>query len=139
MKLFVSVEEMEAVPKVRRPKSIHTTDQIVAQAARLGWTVGVTAEDLVGQQCGAVIGLHPQDEKWLSGEHMTGVWFETVADASAHSPPASPASRCLASPSGDFRKWTAQFYSEPRAKTRRSASDRESRGDRLLHAVLRSL
>ena len=84
MKLFASVEEMEAIPKLRRPKDIHTTDQIVAQAARLGWTVGITAEDLVGQQCGAVIGLHPQDEKWLSGEHMTGVWFETVADASAH-------------------------------------------------------
>jgi len=31
-----------------------------------------------------VIGLHPQDEKWLSGKHMTGVWFETVEDASAH-------------------------------------------------------
>lgn len=62
MKLFASVEEMEAVPRVRRPNSIHTTDQIVAQAARLGWTVGIIAEDLVGQQCGAVIGLHPQDE-----------------------------------------------------------------------------
>jgi uncharacterized protein (DUF169 family) len=84
MKLFASVEEMEAVPRIRRPGDIHTTDQIVAQAARLGWTVGITADDLVGQQCGAVIGLHPQDEGWLSGKHMTGVWFETDEDASAH-------------------------------------------------------
>jgi uncharacterized protein (DUF169 family) len=37
MKLFATVEEMEQIPKLRRPKSIHTTDQIVAQAARLGW------------------------------------------------------------------------------------------------------
>ncbi|HEX2173281.1 MAG TPA: DUF169 domain-containing protein, partial [Dehalococcoidia bacterium] len=66
MKLFETVEEMEAIPKIRRPKAIHTTDQIVAQAARLGWTVGITNADLVGPQCGAVIGLHPQDEQWLS-------------------------------------------------------------------------
>jgi uncharacterized protein (DUF169 family) len=84
MKLFETVEEMEAIPRIRRPTEIHTADQIVAQAARLNWTVGITADDLVGQQCGAVIGLQPQDEAWLSGAHMTGVWFETVDDASAH-------------------------------------------------------
>jgi uncharacterized protein (DUF169 family) len=84
MKLFESIEEMEAIPRIRRPDDVHTTDQIVAQSARLGWTVGITAEDLVAQQCGAVIGLHPQDETWLSGQHMTSVWFETIQDASAH-------------------------------------------------------
>ena len=84
MKLFETVEEMEAIPRIRRPKDIHTTDQIVAQAARLGWTVGITADDLVGAQCGAVIGLHPQNEEWLSGRHMAGVWYETVEDAGAH-------------------------------------------------------
>ncbi len=84
MKLFESVEEMEALPKVRRPKDIHTTDQIVAQSARLGWTVGITADDLVGQQCGAVLGLMPQDDAWLSGEQMEGVWFKTRQDSAAH-------------------------------------------------------
>lgn len=84
MKLFETVEAMEAIPKIRRPASIHTTDQIVAQAARLGWTVGITAADLVGPQCGAVIGLHPQNEEWLSGQRMAGVWFETLADSAAH-------------------------------------------------------
>lgn len=84
MKLFPTVAEMEAVPRIRRPQAIHTTDQIVAQACRLGWTVGITVNDLVGAQCGAVIGLHPQDEAWLSGERMAGVWYETLEDASAH-------------------------------------------------------
>ena len=64
MKLFETVAQMEAIPRIRRPQSIHTTDQIVAQGARLGWTVGITRADLVGDQCGAVIGLHPQDEEW---------------------------------------------------------------------------
>ena len=85
MKLFESVAEMEAIPKIRRPQeSVHTLDQIVAQAARLGWTVGITAADLVGDQCRSVVGLGGQDEKWFSGQHMTGVWFATQADASAH-------------------------------------------------------
>lgn len=84
MKLFERVEDMQAVPKIRRPGAIHTTDQIVAQAARLGFTVGITSEDLVGAQCRAVVGLGPQDEEWRSGKHLVGVWFATVADASAH-------------------------------------------------------
>ncbi len=84
MKLFTSVEEMEQIPKIRRPKAIHTTDQIVAMAARLGWTVGITAKDLVGAQCAAVIGLHPADDDWLSGKRMAGVWYGTLEDAAAH-------------------------------------------------------
>ena len=84
MKLFERVQDMQAIPKLRRPGAIHTTDQIVAQAARLGFTIGITREDLVGAQCGAVIGLHPQDGPWLSGQAMAGVWFATVEDSAAH-------------------------------------------------------
>jgi uncharacterized protein (DUF169 family) len=85
MKLFETVEEMEAIPRIRRPKdTVHTTDQIVAQACRLNFTVGITAEDLVGAQCGAVIGLWPQTDEWKSGAHMAGVWFEGEADAAEH-------------------------------------------------------
>jgi uncharacterized protein (DUF169 family) len=84
MKLFRTVAEMEAIPRIRRPKAIHTTDQVVAQACRLGWTVGITNDDLVGAQCGAVIGLHPQDEGWLSGKNMAGVWFETLEESARH-------------------------------------------------------
>ena len=84
MKLFESKADMEAIPRIRRPKEIHTTDQIVGQASRNGWTVGITAADLVGAQCSTVIGLHPRSDEWLSGERMTGVWYETKEDAAAH-------------------------------------------------------
>ncbi|MBE7637696.1 hypothetical protein GUA87_12645 [Sneathiella sp. P13V-1] len=84
MKLFETVEEMEAIPKIRRPSDIHTADQIVGQACRLGWTVGATAEDFVGSQCGAVLGLHPQDEEWQKGERYVGVWWETPEDTKKH-------------------------------------------------------
>jgi uncharacterized protein (DUF169 family) len=81
IKMFARAEDMEAIPKIRRPNAIHTTDQIVSMASRLGWTVGITASDLVGAQCRAVIGLSPQDDKWLAGENYVGVWHGTAEDA----------------------------------------------------------
>ena len=84
MKRFETVADMEAVAKLRRPSSIHTMDQIIGQACRNGWTVGVTTDDLVGDQCAAVVGLHPRDDEWLAGERYSGVWYATPEDAAAH-------------------------------------------------------
>ena len=84
MKLFERVEDMLAVPRIRRPEAIHTADQIVGQAARLGFTVGVTAADLVGPQCSVVLGLSTPDADWNSGKQFVGVWFATEADATKH-------------------------------------------------------
>ena len=85
MKLFEDRAEMEAIPRIRRPKSVHTLDQVVGQASRLGWTVGITADDLVGAQCRAVVGLgNAKDAAWRSGRHMVGVWYSTEEDAGAH-------------------------------------------------------
>jgi uncharacterized protein (DUF169 family) len=78
-------EDMEAILRIRRPKAIHTLDQIVGQTARLGFTIGVTAEDLVGAQCRAVVGLgQAKDAEWKSGQQMAGVWYATPEDARAH-------------------------------------------------------
>src|SRR6478672_862864 len=85
MKLFADRADMEAIPRIRRPQAVHTLDQVVGQASRLGWTVGITAEDLVGAQCRAVVGLgRAKDETLKSGKHMVGVWFSTPEDATAH-------------------------------------------------------
>ena len=78
MKMFEKAEQLNTIAKLRRPSQVHTTDQIVGQAARNGWTVGITHDDLVGAQCATVIGLHPRSEEWLSGQHMAGVWFENA-------------------------------------------------------------
>jgi len=85
MKLFERRADMEAIAKIRRPQNVHTLDQVVGQASRLGWTVGITAEDLVGAQCRAVVGLGAaKTDEWMSGQHMKGVWFSTLEDAGAH-------------------------------------------------------
>src|SRR5215467_1085913 len=69
MQMFERREDMEAIPRIRRPKAVHTLDQIVGQASRLGWTVGVTSEDLVGAQCRAVVGLgEAKTDEWKSGQ-----------------------------------------------------------------------
>src|SRR5437868_13713228 len=75
MKLFESRAEMEAIPRIRRPQSIHTLDQVVGQASRLGWTIGITADNLVGAQCRPGAGLgYANDEAWRSGKPMVRVW-----------------------------------------------------------------
>lgn len=85
MKMFERAEDMEAIPRIRRPEQVHTLDQLVAQSARLGWTVGVTSDNLVGAQCRAVVGLgNAKDPAWMSGQHMVGVWFEDQAGAAEH-------------------------------------------------------
>jgi uncharacterized protein (DUF169 family) len=85
MKLFERRADMEAIPRIRRPQAVHTLDQVVGQASRLGWTVGVTAEDLVGAQCRAVVGLGgAKTDEWRSGAQMAGVWFSSLEDAGAH-------------------------------------------------------
>src|ERR1051326_2464052 len=85
MKLYEKREDMEAIPRIRRPQSIHTLDQIVGQASRLGWTIGVTADNLVGAQCRAVGGLgNAKDEAWRSGKHKAGGGYATEEDAAAH-------------------------------------------------------
>ena len=86
MKRFKTVAEMEAVPRIRRPRNGEkfATDQIVGQSRWLGWTIGITMDDLMGAQCGAVVGLSPRDDDFLSGGRMNGVWYGTLEDSSAH-------------------------------------------------------
>ncbi len=128
MKLFESTDVFQSIPKLRRPQSVHTTDQIVAQATRLGWTMGITADDLVGSQCRAVIGLGGQDEEWYSGQQMAGVWFATVEDSARHQAAMTvvPKGRYKALVAAPLTKWAdfgegldqpdiALFYATPGA------------------------
>ena len=97
MQLYEKRDDMEAIPRIRRPQNVHTLDQVVGQASRLGWTVGITSDDLVGAQCRAVVGLGAaKTDDWKSGRSMTGVWFDTQADAAAH----QAAMHCV--PDGQF-------------------------------------
>ena len=86
MKRFKTVEEMEAIPRLRRPNPEEklAMDQVVGQSRWIGWTIGITMDNLMGAQCGAVVGLHPLTDEWLSGDRMNGVWYGTAEDAHEH-------------------------------------------------------
>lgn len=102
LKRYRTIAEMEQVPRIRRPdtKEKYAMDQIVGQSRWLGWTLGITMENLMGAQCGAVVGLHPPNQEFLAGKHLTGVWYGTLEDSSAHQQAMSCASygeyECLA-------------------------------------------
>ena len=84
IKGFDSVEEMEAVPKLRHPKHLFMPCQIVAQAIQCGFTIGFTAKDIINHNCAATVGLDEQDAEWREGGMFTGGWCETARDASNH-------------------------------------------------------
>ncbi len=117
MKLFGSAAEMESIPRIRRPQAVHTLDQIVAQCARLGWTVGVRGADLVGDQCRSVVGLGGQDREWYSGRKMVGVWYATPEDAGRHQAAMNvvPAGRYEALVVAPLIKWGAREDGRPHA------------------------
>ncbi len=84
IKRFKTREEMEAIPRIRRPPGKLVFDQAVAQARQIGRTMGITAEDLIGANCAAPLGLRPRDAEWLTGARMKGVWYDTLEDSAAH-------------------------------------------------------
>jgi len=80
MKLFERVEDMEATRgSGGRRRSTRPTRSSAWPRARLDR--GITADDLAGAQCRAVVGLGTQDEAWKSGQEFVGVWHATAEDA----------------------------------------------------------
>ncbi|MFT5580551.1 MAG: hypothetical protein ACI9WS_003318 [Paraglaciecola psychrophila] len=86
MKRYKTLAEMESIPKLKRPDPAQklNTDQIVGQCRWVGYTIGVTMDNLTGAQCGAVVGLHARDEAFLSGNQFNGVWYSTLQDSAKH-------------------------------------------------------
>ncbi|MEP0201675.1 MAG: DUF169 domain-containing protein [Halioglobus sp.] len=86
MKRFHKAAELEQIHRLRRPPAGEkfATDQIVGQSRWLGYTLGITMDNLVGSQCGAVVGLHPRDEEFLSGNAFNGVWYGDLISSSKH-------------------------------------------------------
>jgi uncharacterized protein (DUF169 family) len=86
MKRFQDVQELDEIHRLRRPDTSEklATDQIVGQSRWLGYTIGITMENLVGSQCGAVVGLHPRDKDFLSGQQFNGVWYGDLESSASH-------------------------------------------------------
>ena len=87
MKLFESLDEMAAVPGLRRPAEgkKFSTCQLVTQARLGGFTLGITHDNVPGfSNCGGIIGLNEPSDIYLSGRKMEGVWFQNREASAAH-------------------------------------------------------
>ncbi len=86
MKRFATEADLDSIPKLRRPAEgqLMATDQIVGQSRWIGYTIGVTMKNLMGQQCGAVVGLTARDEEFLDGKRFHGVWYGDLEGSAEH-------------------------------------------------------
>ncbi|MDR0480491.1 MAG: DUF169 domain-containing protein [Gallionellaceae bacterium] len=87
LQLFESVEEMRKIPGIRWPESgvRFSMCQLVGQARWLGWTLGVTHENVPAHSnCGGVMGLNAPGQKYLDGSMFHDVWFANVEAAREH-------------------------------------------------------
>lgn len=87
LRLYDDLAEMDTVPRLRRPTPGRrfSTCQLVTQARLAGLTLGITQDNLrPNSNCDGVVGLGTPCESYLSGAHMTGVWFENQDAARSH-------------------------------------------------------
>lgn len=84
LKRYESKEAFEDIRKLKRPSTKLNMDQVIAQSRWLGYTIGVTVDDLMSQQCSAVVGLAPRNKNFLKGPMLNGVWFSSQDDTTKH-------------------------------------------------------
>ena len=87
IKAFKTLEEMNAVEKLRRPADPLNICQVLAQAFQNGFTIGCTAENIdpiAGVNCGCIAGLTEPTEEFRTMKKTAGAWFETEEDVLRH-------------------------------------------------------
>lgn len=84
IKVLANKGELDAIEKLRRPKTKLSPCQVVGQSIHTGFTLGATLEDIHGENCQCIWGLRPLNNYFHEGEFFVGVWFENSPAAKAH-------------------------------------------------------
>lgn len=86
IKMYEKKEEIDKIPKLRRPERNNTICQILAQASQNGFTIACTAEDIDTDNCRCISGLQDPttSERFMKAAWMKGGWFETLNDCANH-------------------------------------------------------
>ena len=66
MKMFERAEDMEAIPRIRRPKNVHTLDQVVAQADSLWEDFILRNRRILADQMGFLMTHLPKSSRLMS-------------------------------------------------------------------------
>jgi uncharacterized protein (DUF169 family) len=81
MKFLESLEDLNKIPKIRRPDTLMTFCQGITMSRTLGLTLGITANDLVGPGCIVKLGCAPLSEDFKKMMYTGGRWVKTQEDA----------------------------------------------------------
>lgn len=87
LKLFSDIDSLMQIPGLRLESRGRrfTTCQLVSQCRLIGHTIGIVSDNVIANStCSDVIGLSKASVEHLSGERMTGVWFENQSAAKKH-------------------------------------------------------
>jgi len=80
-KLLEDAGEIEDNKWIRRPTKKFTLCQLITVVRTYDWTVGATADDLVGPGCSGMIGFEEKPEYIKDGSFRSIVWCKTREDA----------------------------------------------------------
>jgi len=80
MKLLETPEELKKNKWVRKLDRKATLCQLISKVRVFDWTVGATAEDLVGHSCSSMLGLTKRPPEVMNGSFRSMVWCKTKED-----------------------------------------------------------
>lgn len=81
LKLYEDESALNNINKLKTPKRRTLICQLVTLSRTVGWTIGVTLEQLLsGSPCAAMIGLDERKEVVTDGTYRSSIWFESKTE-----------------------------------------------------------
>ena len=79
IKFLEKAEDLNKIQKIRRPDHLMSWCQVVGIARNMGWTMGITVDDLVTPACAFKLGFGfvPPESKTM----YAGIWVKTKEDS----------------------------------------------------------
>jgi uncharacterized protein (DUF169 family) len=81
IKFLKELEEMNAIQKVKIMKDRLSLCQFITLSRTIGWTLGVTKDNLMMPACMWMLGFTKIPKEMLEGVISKGIWMETQEDA----------------------------------------------------------
>jgi len=81
MKFFENIEDIDKIPKIRRPDVLLTFCQAITMCRTIRVTLGITANDLSGLGCIVKLGFASPSEDFKKMMYSEGRWVKTQEDA----------------------------------------------------------
>jgi len=81
LKFFKEPEDINTIQKVKKMKDRLSLCQFITLSRTIGWTLGVTKNNLIMPACMWMLGFTKIPKEMLDGTISKGIWMETQEDA----------------------------------------------------------